>query len=154
VPIIFSVAFPLHNEGTDYLDRLSEWIRHEDEIFMNRANLFVAVESIFLATFAAVLAINRAELFTLKLLAFVGAGMTACWLYVSTAHFVGIISPMKDELEEADDLYAKINAYHRHHPTTWVIGVVVPLVILIVWVLLLLILYSLSSLLSGWSQAM
>jgi len=128
-------------------DRLWTWVQHEDETFMNRANLFVAAESILFATFAAVFAISHGTVpasFPI-LLVLVGWIISLGWLYVAAVQYVCILKPLKDALIKADKTFAYIDRLHKSHPTSWVIGIIIPGLFLALWLLLLLNPYVLLS---------
>jgi len=108
---------------------------------MNRANLFVAAESILLAAFTAVpLVRGYSDLLTLIPLGLAGSGITICWLGASIFQLNGVIGPLRSELANNDPLYKRIKKFHQHHPTSWAIGFL-PVLLLDTWLWLLLTLH-------------
>jgi len=119
------------------IEKLWTWVQHEDETFMNRANLFVAVESILFATFAALVAINGLSPSFPILLVLVGLIISICWLCVATVEYLKILKPLKKMLRDADMTYADTDSLHQRYPTSWVIGILIPATFLALWLLLL-----------------
>lgn len=128
----------LSNWTPEQIQRLWEWILHEDHLFTNRANFLLVAEAMLFAGFATLLTDASINRWLLVVVAAAGIIVTLVWLYIATVQNFLTMNPIKRILEEAAPEYGEIALGRRKPwPCNVVLGIVLPSFLLVVWLALL-----------------
>jgi hypothetical protein len=132
-----------HCEDRDRLeklvDRLWEWVLHEDSLFIARGNFFLVAEAMLFTAFAAVVVDPSVKPLLVFVFGIVGAVCSAVWIYLSWAQVNLTMKPLRTRLKELFPDYTEVISRRRRFPALdWVLGILFPLFLLIVWLVLLL----------------
>ena len=130
----------LKNESMERrVDRLWEWILHEDNLFISRGNFFLLAESMLFAAFAT-LAVNQSvqQIFVF-IFGIVGILCSLVWIYLAWAQINLTMNHIKTKLRELIPDYSGITKPRGKFPSThFILGVFFPIALLIAWAILLL----------------
>ncbi len=96
----------LNNLKKEDINKLFDWIFHEDELFVNRINFFLLAESIL---FAAIISSSGSDKKIILLVVILGFIFSIVWALISYFHIKNVIEPMQDELKKINYLYYKFN---------------------------------------------
>jgi len=120
------------------MDRLWEWVFHDNIVFGNRTNLFLIAQSILLAGCFALATADRPHQGLLTVLASAGILFDVLWLYVASHHMAFYMRPMLRLLYKYSILYRKIKERSAGWPAAHaVVGIVLPVFSAALWVYLL-----------------
>jgi len=128
----------------DDKDYYWDWLKHEDNLFTNRNNFFLIAEAMLIAAVAALSdSVLQNSQPSVLLLCLAGLFVSVIWVFANLKHLVATEPKIKEKLhatelrrKEFDERRSKWWSNH------WLIGMVLPLGLVLVWGIWLFILYS------------
>lgn len=108
-----------------------ELLQHEDNLFTNRSNLLIVVESIFIAAIATLYSdMNKVLLF-----AFCGLALliTLVWLYINFLHMSKVQPAVKIALKKHHPYWSKYARIKGATRTHFLLGIIIPALFAIFW---------------------
>ena len=131
---------------SEQTDEVFQYLQHEDNLFTERVNIFVVVETIFLTGYIFAWSFFDGHATLMPLVMIFGIGgivYTVLWLYIFHCHRVYTINVLKKNLNEHPDFqwYAKlrIRRNREHISVNRVMGQFTTLIFLAMWICLLLV---------------
>jgi hypothetical protein len=122
------------------VDRLWEWVLHEDNLFISRGNFFLLAEAMLFAAFATVAVAPSVKPVLVFILGLVGVVCSGVWIYLSWVQVNFTMKPLTSRLKELiPDHYEVVSGRRKYPPLDFILGILFPLFLLIMWLTLLLI---------------
>ncbi len=120
------------------IDRLWEWLLHEDNLFTSRANFFLIAESMLFAAFAVLIVNTLLKPCLMFVLGGAGVIFTIVWLYWAIVQIYLTINPIKAKLQKLLPEWSEIASGRRKvFATHLIFGIFLPSILLTVWIILI-----------------
>jgi hypothetical protein len=128
------------NLDNEELRRMWEHRLHVDNEFYSRLNFFLIFESVLIGAVGALYSKANQVMLVLRVIAFLGLGITLVWSYVQARHkylLDAINALCREKMPEYKATIEYFNKSKWPLSTRWLLAYVIPTLIVLVWVILI-----------------
>ena len=132
------------NLDNEELRRMWEHRLHVDNEFYSRLNFFLIFESVLIGSVGALYSKTNQVMLVLRVIAFLGLGITLVWAYVQARHkylLDAINALCREKMPEYKATIEYFNKTKWPLSTRWLLAYVIPTLIVLVWVILIILFF-------------
>ena len=132
------------NLDNEELRRMWEHRLHVDNEFYSRLNFFLIFESVLIGEVGALYSKTNQVMLVLRVIAFLGLGITLVWAYVQARHkylLDAINALCREKMPEYKATIEYFNKTKWPLSTRWLLAYVIPTLIVLVWVILIILFF-------------
>jgi hypothetical protein len=132
------------NLDNEELRRLWEYKLQVDNAFYSRLNFFLIFESVLIGAVGALYSKPNQVMLVLRVIAFLGLGITLVWAYVQARHkylLDAINALCREKMPEFKATIEYFNKTKWPLSTQWLLAYVIPTLIVLVWVILIILFF-------------
>jgi len=132
------------NLDNEELRRMWEHRLHVDNEFYSRLNFFLIFESVLIGSVGALYSKTNQVMLMLRVIAFLGLGITLVWAYVQARHkylLDAINALCREKMPEYKATIEYFNKTKWPLSTRWLLAYVIPTLIVLVWVILIILFF-------------
>ena len=121
----------------DEIQRMREWLMHEDRLFSERSSFMIVAEAMFFSAFAVLAATPLHS--SAMIIGIAGIIVAVVWIYTAAIQDFVFMRPIKKALDQMQPEFIKLIRKSRFYRLNAALGIVLPCLLIVAWAALIII---------------